>query len=587
MRGGSRRIPGGKRPEAAGEARRTPRRETSREENEPDAAAALWRIKKDGAARAGPGDLLALQRSLGNKGLTQAIRRYGGGQPLRTEAVQALHDGGLVQRHSIPEGRQGVGEDDEEIPAQRFVQRQAAFGRPHAAAPSKRVWGNGAAPGVQRKNGKGGGAGVKDPAAAKGGGKVEAKEDDAAKKQAETEYKDYVAGGPYRINNYVPDTVDDFGKFDAIFDPAAKTLKADMRVKFTFPDAPTPATADTIAERLDKVMVQATHAAYILNFISQVQAGWSGKFTFRNVRAPQSTWGKLNPITVKVNVSPVDTNQHYTMKAWLKKKDVANVSSNSDPTNPSQVEFFKGDLDSSTQPNTGNAIYGVHELTRLKRNLPKIRFAPGSAKVEAKYIPDLQYTSDYLRRMNIPKFNISVAGRASKTGKEPGNVTISQARADSVAAKLKEFGVTNHNVTPTGLGSAGAGPEGKWRKVDFVPAVAKGFSNVQDTTLHEFGHMMGLDDEYVRKGDTRKNTTQLAWMRKMLGDPAYGKGKQNKYADEVTKVDPLGSGSVMEGGSEVRSYHYVTLWQALYDTAAKGTKQPATPFTFADWKVNG
>jgi hypothetical protein len=43
----------------------------------------------------------------------------------------------------------------------------------------------------------------------------------------------------------------------------------------------------------------------------------------------------------------------------------------------------------------------------------------------------------------------------------------------------------------------------------------------------------------------------------------------------------------MERGSEVRSYHYVTLWQALYDAAAKGAKQPAPPFTFADWKVNG
>jgi outer membrane protein OmpA-like peptidoglycan-associated protein len=169
---------------------------------------------------------------------------------------------------------------------------------------------------------------------------------------------------------------------------------------------------------------------------------------------------------------------------------------------------------------------GTDELARLQRNLPKIHFAPGSSKVESKYVPDLQYIGDYLRRMNMPKFDIAIAGHANKTGKEPANVTISQARADAVAAKLKEFGVTNHNLTATGVGSAGATADGQWRKVDFAPSLVKGFNNVQDTALHEFGHMLGLDDEYVRKGDTRKNTTQLAWMRKMLGEPAYGKGKR-------------------------------------------------------------
>ncbi len=43
----------------------------------------------------------------------------------------------------------------------------------------------------------------------------------------------------------------------------------------------------------------------------------------------------------------------------------------------------------------------------------------------------------------------------------------------------------------------------------------------------------------------------------------------------------------MESGSEVRVYHYVTLWQALYETAAKAASQPTPALTFADWKVIG
>jgi outer membrane protein OmpA-like peptidoglycan-associated protein len=564
--------------------------ESAQEEMQPDPGAALWRLKKDGAARSGPADLLALQRSLGNKGLAQVLRRYGG-------AAQARHDPAVVQRHSIPEARKGTGEEDDEIPAQRFVQRQTAFGHPHPRPARPGPWGNGAAPGVQRKNGKGGGGGdakgggaaVKDPAAAKGGAvKVDAKEDEASKKLAEAEFKDYTAAGPYRINNFVPNTVVNFGKFDAIYDPAAKTVTADMRVKFTFPDAPVPEKADTMAEQIQKVVIQATHATYIANFLGQVQAGWGGKFTFRNIRAPQSIWGKLNPITVKVNVAAVDTNQHYTMKAWLKKSDRAFVQPNSANKNQPEVHLFKGDLDPNTQGNTGSLSTAPDEVARLTRNLPKIHFAPGSSTVDAKYIPDLQYIGDYLRRMNNPKFDISIVGMANKTGKEPANIKISQARADAVAAKLKEFGVTNHNITTKGVGSAGATADGKFRKVDFVPSVVKGFKNIADTTLHEFGHMLGLDDEYVYSA-TAKQTDQWKgkWIQKMLGNPAYGKGQEDKYANEVAKIDPLSSGSVMESGNEVRVYHYVTLWQALYEAAARGAKQPATPFTFADWKVNG
>ena len=152
--------------------------------------------------------------------------------------------------------------------------------------------------------------------------------------------------------------------------------------------------------------------------------------------------------------------------------------------------------------------------------------------------------------------------------------------------KLKAFGVTNHKLSATGVGSTGATAAGSWRKVDFGIGVDKGFSNVQDTTLHEFGHMMGLDDEYVT-GRAIQLKHQRKFVRKMLGDKAYGKGQENKYADEVTKVDPLSSASVMESGNEVRVAHYVTLWQALYDTAAKAPLQPVPPFTFKDWKVIG
>jgi hypothetical protein len=286
MRGRSSRRVSARQLKAPPRAQRLSSHEPPREE-EPEASAALWRVKNDRVGPAGPRDVMALQRSLGNKGVRRVLDQYGGVRRAGADEVLAFRDG-AIQRHSIPEARKGVGDEDEEIPAQRFVQRQPEFGRPAPRERSRNRWGNGSAHGVQRKNGKGGGGatGVKDPGAAgakdaaKGGSadaaKGGAKEDEASKKAAEAEFKDYAAGGPYRINNYVPDTVDDFGRFDAIYNPAARTLTADMRVKFTFPDMPLPERGGHHLGADPKTVIQVTHATYIANFLGRCRRVGAG-----------------------------------------------------------------------------------------------------------------------------------------------------------------------------------------------------------------------------------------------------------------------------------------------------------------------
>lgn len=553
---------------------------------------ALQRVKSKHYPNIKSSDMLLLQQSMGNRALRQTIQQHSIPEGRRgvgeeEDQIQAQRDPAQVQRHSIPEGRRGFGQEEDVIQAKRERPRQSAFGRIANTTPARQLWGNNQTTHIQRKNGKDKGKAAPKGADPKAAGKVAGKavkEDPAQVKQAKQEHAAFVGGGPYRFNDYVPDFTENFGKFDAIYNPSGKQFTAKMRVKFTFPDLPVPK-GKTIFDQINATVVRAIHSAYAASFIGQVHKGWSGKYAFRNIRQPQSVWGTLNPINAKINVTSVKANQHYTMKAYLKKAGTANVSPNP-KKGAGTVTLFKGDLDPSTQSFTGSKQTAPDEVARLRRNLPKIRFANNATAIDAKYIPDLRYVADYLKRMNRPKFNINVTGHASKTGNEPQNVTLSQGRAKAVHDKLQTFGVTNHKLSMTGVGSMGATAHGSWRKVDFGVTVDKGFSNIQDTTLHEFGHMMGLDDEYVT-GRPQQLKHQRKFVRKMLGDKAYGKGQENKYADEVTKVDPLSSASVMESGNEIRVYHYVTMWQALYDTAAKASKQPATPFTWKDWKVIG
>ena len=512
--------------------------------------------------RLDPLDVLRLQRYAGNQAATLA-----------------------VQRHQIPPSREAVGEEDDEVGVQllrdpaapvqrraahRSSRRTSAFGRTSGPGVPVQLWGRGPQASVQRK-----------------GPMSKLLSELAAEAKAAKQYSEFVGGGPYKINDFEPDFTENFGKFDTIYDPGAKQLTVNMRVKFTFPDLPVPA-IKKIQDFPKVLKVRQIHAAYVTNFLDQVQKGWGGKFQFRNVRQPETVWGKLNPISVKLNVTQVHSNEHYTMKAYLSKAGVANVSPNPPAGGGSgRITLFKGDLDSSTQGFTGSAQTGTDEVARLKRNLPKIRFSQNSAIVEPQYIPDLQFVADYLKRMNRPKFTIDIVGHASKTGKELSNEVVSKRRAENVHSRLKGFGLTNHVLTQRGVGSTGATRDGTWRKVDFGVTVDPGFSNVQDTTLHEFGHMLGLDDEYVTTRAIQLKH-QRNFVRKMLGDKSYGAGdKKNKYADEVSKVDPLQSGSVMYSGDEVRVYHYVTMWQGLYNTAEKAAKQPAPKFSFKDWKVIG
>ena len=73
----------------------------------------------------------------------------------------------------------------------------------------------------------------------------------------------------------------------------------------------------------------------------------------------------------------------------------------------------------------------------------------------------------------------------------------------------------------------------------------------QITSVHESGHMFGLDDEYVNPAT-----------------PAYGAGKKTEHTDLAAKANETGivhgiSDNVMSMGGKIRRQHYVTFLDAL------------------------
>ena len=163
---------------------------------------------------------------------------------------------------------------------------------------------------------------------------------------------------------------------------------------------------------------------------------------------------------------------------------------------------------------------------------------------------------------------IDITGHADTVGSgtpagEARNQRISEQRARAVADYLKATRVGGNNLanaaarvsTTTGTGSTGESDAASSRRVDLVFAGGAG----QNQAAHEFGHMLGLQDEYA-------------------SDPTRAQGKIFGTGAPVGTVHPQDARSTAAGlgnsvyenndnlmslGSTIRSPQYVTFMEAL------------------------
>ena len=364
--------------------------------------------------------------------------------------------------------------------------------------------------------------------------------------QAKLDLPKFQAGVYARKNH----TVGLNGKFDVTYLPLAKRLDIAVRVKFDFQgkgwDIPSRFTS-------------------MVKFLSQAQGAWSAKHQLGNVRPPTDVWGKaLNPVTVRVRVVPVTTNQHFIVR-FNKKAGGAKVSGG-------VTHLFKGDLDPNQQLFNPETAQG--ELARVKRINPSpVLFDHDSAAIPAAVVPKLNFLTDYLKRINNPPFDLKVKGFASSVGPTDYNKKLAERRAKAVEDHLTAAGLTNHTISHTGIGEVPGGDGAPFRKADIHVSIPAGWKNTFSTVPHEFGHMLGLGDEYQGKKGTV--ATHHGLVAKHFG---------NAYADQTVKRGDVASAGIMHFGEEVRIHHYVTFWDALAQATAAAAV-PVPPFTHADWKL--
>ena len=340
------------------------------------------------------------------------------------------------------------------------------------------------------------------------------------------------------------------GKFDAVYTPRAKQLKVTVKVAFAF----------------QGVWSKKAKANYRAAYIGRVQQAWGGKFTFTNVREPKDVWGKLGPVRVAVRVQQVAAGSQHFLIQPSKAAGTAQVAGGI-------TQLFKGNLSPQAAFNPGTA---AGELQRLTRITPTpIQFPAGSAAVPAADQAKLDFMATYLKRIHNPQFTVTIAGHANDAATKRANANLSVKRAAAVRSALLAAGLTGHVVRVVGRGQTGStAGDATWQKTVITSKVPAGWKNLQAVAIHEFGHMLGLGDEY---GGGTPTASHHALTKAALGQA---------YADQVAKRGDTDYASIMEGGDDIRIQHYVTMWSTLVDASAKAAV-PAPLFGQADWKFLG
>lgn len=182
-------------------------------------------------------------------------------------------------------------------------------------------------------------------------------------------------------------------------------------------------------------------------------------------------------------------------------------------------------------------------------------------------------------------------------------------RAEQVRRTLRKAGLTYHRIR--------LGRKVNDTSVTITPRADK-FVNRYTRGAHEFGHMLGLGDEYTHARGVKDPVTghwvvepdpatggtrmKKAWVTKAthygLVETAlgadYAAATEKVHAPARAPYDPVVNrekeelpAGIMGAGSDVRMQHYVTIWEALAQVTAQKAAVPTPKFGQADWKFVG
>ena len=423
------------------------------------------------------------------------------------------------------------------------------------------------------------------------------------------EMHDFLARGMLpsdKGEDLVPSSGGGLGGFNAKFDPASRALIVTVNVGVTFvnglqidsstgkvdPDGTGLDLSDP--DELDSFNELAAHAinldgntalstadkqsivdsqwrwageenTWMSGYRSSVEQAWSGQHFFVN-----KEWGELKSnVRVVVNVhsgtGKLDHCNAKIVKTPPPPLDIGAYVQRGSATDPNDQELIMSS--SSVGPRPDNLLKQKLFFANNSASLDKASSQPGGAGTDGRTFLQ-QYINTYKSAAGNDGQPIQIIGRASSTGAAAHNQTLSEQRAAAVENFLVSGGISATNAqrtTDSGEGETGSGSEAEFRRVDLT--VGDGVA--QNVAAHEFGHMLGLDDEYATSAP---GTGLISGTGNAVGT-AVDHNDLNNNAGQDLGIDGAVSennDNIMSLGNTVAPQHYSVFHFALEKVTTKG-----------------
>lgn len=373
----------------------------------------------------------------------------------------------------------------------------------------------------------------------------------------------------FTVNNFVQQ-LPNFNAHYAVVGPAPSTgtLSITHHVFLDFP----------------KTMTNAEQTTFETGFIKSVHDGWSNKHLLTltepgfsnyqcNVDVNASVEAKAKDAQTVIHVErPGDKEKRFRSRVTD-----ATRTPGSDTTHEARLDFRDPTVLKDMKLNEADFLVDVGNF-----DLDKADLNPDCLAV-------IQKIKDFIAKIPPGKdpddctFFLQYTGRASAEGGAGYNKALSQRRMKAVQDELEGLAGFCLSVE-VAAGKEETTTDPAFRHVSvgvFRVDSTKPKTAQQNVAAHEFGHMIGLGDEYIEPKPEIPGTRV-----KFFGDkPTHYEGVQSLVgqdaADELKIQD---SSNIMSKGNEVKRGHYVMFVAAL-DLMTRPEIQAATGKADAKWNV--